>query len=217
MESKLKALFYYSIIFLLPVTLQAQDWQLFGYEKLPGAENMLNLHFLSSDTGWVVGESGRIYKTLDGGRTWLDQSLAGDIKVYQVQFLDEQNGYINTEAVIQRTADGGESWEIVNTTFLEFSNFAFNDVDRGWLMDAQAVYQTADGGRTWAYRTGAAAYQRYGAIATLEPDHCLVGGSVGWIQVTTDGGQNWKIYRPLPGANSLDSAGFFGACASKMP
>lgn len=208
MESKLKTLFYYSIFFLFPVTLQAQDWQLFGYEKLPGAEYMLNLHFLSSDTGWVVGQSGRIYKTLDGGRTWIDQSLAGDIKINQVQFLDEQNGYINTEVGIQRTADGGESWEIVNNIFTDLSSFAFNNVNQGWSIDKKGVYQTGDGGRTWELRSTAAAYQRFSSIYTLEPSHCLVGASVGWIRATNDGGQTWSIYQPLPGANWVNSIDF---------
>ena len=104
MEGKLKALFYCSIISLFTVTLQAQDWQTFGYEKLPGAEYLLHLDFLSSDIGWVVGESGRIYKTEDGGENWIDQSLSAAIEINQVQFLDEQNGYINTEVGIQLTS-----------------------------------------------------------------------------------------------------------------
>lgn len=208
MERKLGILLC-NLILLLPwKTGQTQDWQIFGYEKLPGAEYMLDLDFLTSDMGWVVGESGKIYKTVDGGQTWIEQSLSADIEINQVQFLDEQYGYINTGAGIHRTADGGQNWEIVNSTFVDFSRFAFNDADRGWLIDKQGIYQTADGGRTWEFRTTAAAYQRFVSIATTEPDHCLVGASIGWIQVTKDGGQTWSIYQPLPGANSVNSIDF---------
>ena len=38
------------------------------------SSNLWGAYFLNSTTGWVVGSSGAIYTTTDGGATWISQS-----------------------------------------------------------------------------------------------------------------------------------------------
>jgi len=40
-----------------------------------GLEDHLLIKFTDSSTGWIIGVSGTVLKTIDGGTTWIDQSL----------------------------------------------------------------------------------------------------------------------------------------------
>jgi hypothetical protein len=58
------------------------------WHKLPvGTDSdLLDLHFISPDTGWVVGRGSTILKTIDGGKTWISQQANIDQDIYSVFF-----------------------------------------------------------------------------------------------------------------------------------
>jgi photosystem II stability/assembly factor-like uncharacterized protein len=71
-----------------------------------------DFEFVSPDVGWIVGESDTgerfVYRTADGGATWERQPAAMLGSPVDVQFVDENHGWIAfREAVILRTTTGG--------------------------------------------------------------------------------------------------------------
>jgi hypothetical protein len=74
--------------------------------------DLLALHFLSADVGYVSGNAGTLAKTLDGGAHW--EVLTGPSRydpVYAVRAVDEKVAYATGYAgVLVKTVDGGQTW-----------------------------------------------------------------------------------------------------------
>jgi photosystem II stability/assembly factor-like uncharacterized protein len=48
---------------------------------------------LNESTGWMVGDSGKIYHTIDGGLNWLKQNSGTTNRLTSVSFIDEKHGW----------------------------------------------------------------------------------------------------------------------------
>lgn len=87
-----------------------------------------SLYFVNSDTGYIGGYQS-IYKTIDGGLTWIDFEINYDWEVHAIFFPTDSIGYAatgfppNNEGAIYKTTDGGETWD-----FDIYENFEVNDV-----------------------------------------------------------------------------------------
>jgi len=60
--------------------------------------------------GWAVGKSGSMIHTTDGGNTWMTQTSPADSTLFDVDFIDHQNGLACGYDYILRTTDGGQNW-----------------------------------------------------------------------------------------------------------
>ena len=100
------------------------------------------LHFTNLSNGWFTGDSGKIYKTTNGGAQWTKITNAGqpsDAKHNTVFFIDANNGWIGSSPDMQQnevlhTTNGGASWtrRASGTQYAVFSIFFF-DANNGWL------------------------------------------------------------------------------------
>lgn len=131
---------------------------------------------VAENTAYVLsignGPSSRIYKTMDGGATWMLQFRNEDPKVFldAMSFWDEDHGIVIGDSVqgklyILTTANGGRDWSRVppdalppaleNEGAFAASGTNIAVVGRGyaWIgLGAAArarVLRTTDGGRTW--------------------------------------------------------------------
>src|SRR5205085_3299192 len=92
-----------------------------------------DLSFINENTGWVVyntlfggGNNGRVYKTTNGGSTWIMQFNVNDIYLRCLGFSDSLNGYIGTlgninflndhSPILYKTTNGGQNWDSVTFT-----------------------------------------------------------------------------------------------------
>lgn len=117
---------------------------------------------------WVSGTKGSFARTLDGGQTWLADSVAGatNLDFRDVQAFDAERAILMSAGSselsrIYKTQDGGNpagaGWQLqhLNKTAEGFFNgMAFWDENNGILVgdpiDGQLfVMLTADGGNTW--------------------------------------------------------------------
>ncbi|MBK8553837.1 MAG: hypothetical protein IPL53_23410 [Ignavibacteria bacterium] len=72
--------------------------------------------FINSNTGFVCGPSGRVYKSVNGGVNWTQSNsgiTAGNGNLNSVSFKDENNGTIvaNSGSIFV-TSDGGDNWDL---------------------------------------------------------------------------------------------------------
>jgi len=163
-------------------------------------------------TGWAAGWSGSfgaIYKTTNGGISWVEQrylryrhydgtatqSLAKNITIGH--FIS--SGILDTGKLV-RTTDGGTAWieqtRIDSNNIVGFTKIFFLDSLHGWMSGwiyniGTAVWRTNDGGVTWDVYVGIPGFQSISFVDTLHGWglHGVGGGTE--IYRTVDGGKAW--------------------------
>lgn len=122
----------------------------------PGDVLLYDIHFVTPEQGWAVGEFGVIFTTVDGGKTWSSQKSGVETTLFGVHFTDPQHGFATgIEEVLLRTADGGQNWEKVKVPGREGFVLGLYDVaiqgNIGWVIgDSGMLLRTTDGGNTWS-------------------------------------------------------------------
>ncbi len=74
-------------------------------------QNLNGVHMLDANTGWIVGNSGTILKTTNGGGAWMPQTSGTTANLRDVHFVDANRGWaVSDGGVILTTSDGGATW-----------------------------------------------------------------------------------------------------------
>ncbi|GMU85231.1 MAG: hypothetical protein AMXMBFR48_04730 [Ignavibacteriales bacterium] len=75
-----------------------------------GTSTLYSMHFFSPDTGYVVGSSGKIWKTTDGA-TFTEITSPVTTTIYVIRFVNRQLGWFGASGGdIYFTRNGGETW-----------------------------------------------------------------------------------------------------------
>ena len=112
--------------FLIASICWGQDstlWQELAYAPVAPSELKKHddLYFRNDTTGWLVTRAGQIFRTSDGGTSWMEQ--LNDTTAYMrcVGFVDDYNGIVgNLKAdslgnALYRTNNAGITWEVVDS------------------------------------------------------------------------------------------------------
>ncbi|MDC8446595.1 MAG: YCF48-related protein, partial [Nitrosomonas sp.] len=156
--------------------------------------SLLNVAFIDTQRGWVVGTKGTILSTIDGGKSWQAQSSGTDVLLSDVMFVDAQRGWVvGAKGTILSTVDSGESWRMQSSnTDVSFTSLAFVDEQRGWTVGTrETILSTADGGKSWqiqASGTGAWLF----SVTFIDAQHGWAVGIGNTILSTIDGGKSWQ-------------------------
>ncbi|MBK6539280.1 MAG: hypothetical protein IPG09_16510 [Ignavibacteria bacterium] len=77
-----------------------------GFKK-----SLYSNYFTDANTGYAVGDSGKILKTTDGGSNWLQQISPTRNLLKSVYFVNENTGYVvGDTGVILKTINAGVNW-----------------------------------------------------------------------------------------------------------
>lgn len=114
-------------------------------------------YFISDNLGFVGGsiyspsglQKGILYKTINGGNTWLPINLPSINRIEKIYFLDSLIGFICSHGDLLKTTNGGNSWTSVYAhPSLYFYDITFINKDTGFV-SSNGVLRTFDGGNTW--------------------------------------------------------------------
>tara|TARA_R110000796_G_scaffold252584_1_gene388141 strand:- start:4396 stop:5454 length:1059 start_codon:yes stop_codon:yes gene_type:complete len=124
--------------------------------------SLRGLNAVTENVAWSSGTKGTVLRTIDGGKTWEDVSIA---EADTIDFRDIQGFDANTAialsaglpAVIYKTTDGGQSWQqkyfsMKEGTFYDAMDFwdDQNGIIFGDAVDSRLlILKTKDGGETW--------------------------------------------------------------------
>lgn len=182
-----------------------------GENWVHGGINGKSLFVIDKNTGWLVKEtfnmySDAIFKTTDGGFTWLPKSTQSGLYIY---FNDSNSGWVvGKNGSIIKSTDGGESWITKSSgTTNDLNSIKFFDSNLGICVgNAGTVLLSIDGGETWVSQNVGTA-EELTSVGFTNSNTVWITGSNGTILNTTDLGNNWTYYEAVT-ENSLTSLCF---------
>jgi len=157
----------------------------------------------------VGGAAGRIFRTTDGGTSWISSPSGVSDDLAAIAFSDRLHGTVigGTKATILRSDDGGQSWhKQTNGEFSEFEAFSsvsFSDSLNGAIVpwNFGRIYHTSDGGKNWIAATPPLA--RGLRRVRLRGSYGLAVGYIGDTYRTTDAGVRWFFHSSNTGSQTL--------------
>jgi hypothetical protein len=147
----------------------ASDWQALGPGNIGGRTRGLLIHPTTPNIMWAGSVAGGIWKTTDGGSSWVPKAdLVVNIAVNSL-ILDPRNpnnmyagtgeGFFNGDAVrgagILTSTDGGETWSRLPSTntpdfyYVQKIVMSKGSSQRIYAATRTGVMRTIDGGATW--------------------------------------------------------------------
>ncbi len=109
-------LILFIIIIAGKVTSQTPSWHTLPNAPQGGAAGRFeDMYFVNSLTGWIVNYEGPVYKTTDGGNSWIFLDSLLNPALRSTGFFDANSGIIGTldsNHVLFRTSNGGSAWTL---------------------------------------------------------------------------------------------------------
>jgi len=159
-----------------------------------------SLFFIDENIGWVVGSSGRILSTSDGGANWIEQNSNITSNLRSVLFINEKTGFVSgDDQTLLYTNDGGQNWDrkiVISDSGKIFSSLHSDIEGNIWFISNYGeIFNTSDFGNSWECKSNLNHWGFYylffsnsfsGIAMTLFGTH---------IYKTDDGGKTWKSVR----------------------
>ena len=157
---------------------------------------LYGLYFLDHENGWVVGESGTIGHTIDGGNTWeLQKNPHGDKSLYGVYFKDAEKGWAcGIDGTIIQTNDGGTTWNLVQNVPSADSLYDIVLADNTmWAVGKKGVIiSSKNGGLTWECGKGNPVVYYWLIDLAYADGNLVMAGGHGSVMISPDNGKTWK-------------------------
>ncbi len=174
------------------------------------------IQFISEELGFIGSDAGTLFRTIDGGDTWIDfeAEIPQVGTVSEMHFINETTGFICGFNYMQRTDDGGQSWDYVSgftpaDGLFQLVDFFFLDETIGFAAgDVGLLYRTNDGGDSWQkLETGIESSIR--AVHFLNENLGFICAFDGLILRTEDGGESWSTMS-APSTEHMRAMTFMG-------
>ncbi|MGV8075152.1 MAG: YCF48-related protein [Syntrophobacteraceae bacterium] len=156
--------------------------------------NFYDMKFLDAKTGWLCGKSGMMFRTENGGLTWLKVELGTDDSIFAMKWLNRKRAIVVGQAgLVMATDDAGQTWQKVEVpTDKALLTVDFFDENIGIACgDWGKMIATNDGGRTWNEASLDEDILLY-CVKFTGPEEAWIAAEAGNIFHTLDGGKTWE-------------------------
>ncbi|MEW6607256.1 MAG: PQQ-binding-like beta-propeller repeat protein [bacterium] len=164
-----------------------------------------SVYFVTPETGWIVGDNGVIFQTIDGGNTWLPQQSPTNQNINSVHFLSQNEGWAvgNNSTILHYYIPQGQSfpvWESQTSgTPTNLYSVFFVDANNGWAVGDRGTILHYNG--SWTTQNSGVGVD-LNCVFFKDSLHGWIAGNKnagnGLILETIDGGTTWTIVGGLP-------------------
>ncbi|MCB9214966.1 MAG: hypothetical protein H6616_03725 [Ignavibacteria bacterium] len=179
---------------ILMTTDQGATWQ--SPEDLR-EKAIIQIAFLDEVNGYAISYTDTVYRTLDGGVTWLETGriLPSYLYPYSTCFIDTLTWVAGREnGDIHRTSDGGLTWEKINREKVESKLIAGIVATEDGLLyaagDGIHFLQSTDSGVTWISLSTFNFSSNHRKLSLFEGTIAVYGNGLPLISV--DSGRTWN-------------------------
>ncbi|HZV13066.1 MAG TPA: YCF48-related protein [Candidatus Kapabacteria bacterium] len=148
--------------------------------------------FIDNDTWMLIHNMDSLYRSSDAGKHWYLQYSIQSAKIYDIDFINSDTGFVPVDGGLNYTTDGGITWEKRSGNWGIYKTFFTDSITGTGITYQNKVIYTTDGGITWSQ-------VRDGSDPTLHNidfvnhDIGFIVGDAGTILQTTDGGKSWSL------------------------
>jgi photosystem II stability/assembly factor-like uncharacterized protein len=213
-----------TIIFTVNIALQAQDWVEVSSVTNPGVRPSISV--ASPNDAWIVDgqpNSPKIFRTTDGGATWLDVQTSGISKELYCVWAMSQNvvfvgeGEVSGGAKLLKTTDAGETWNVIYTTPPNrgfFNGLAFTKANGNvfGLAIAERIYRSTNFGNNWIELNAGVNGVSNAQNSLTIVDNIFYGfglnNGAARVRLTTDNSTTWNTYSLSVSGNYTSAIAF---------
>jgi photosystem II stability/assembly factor-like uncharacterized protein len=115
------------------------------------SSSLKDIFFINLNTGFICADSGKIFKTTNGGTTWDDLLINNFTTLNSIYFVNFNVGYSAGSKVL-KTIDGGTTWidKSIGGAFSAINAIKFYDENNGLAVCLSGkIFRTNNGGDTW--------------------------------------------------------------------
>jgi len=183
--------------------------------KNKARDYFIDIYFFNENTGILTDRAGYFYKTTNAGAEWTQISEISDVSIYDIDFVNEQDGYVAyrsttlNEYFVKKTTEGGNYWDHCRAfadTIIDKLHFLNENL--GYAASRNGIFiKTTDGGKNWTSKIIDSTL-KYNRIYFIDENtgwyiSNLYSHDSNWVrydsivvQKTTDGGESWvrKLY-----------------------
>nr|WP_294904213.1 YCF48-related protein [uncultured Lacibacter sp.] len=105
-------------------------------------ETITDIQFVNEKVGFVTGENGMLFKSIDSGKKWTKIPITPTFydDIYCIKFANEKIGFIGTEGgKIYRSIDSGTTWQ-------QYGKVNFDRINTIMINNDTTVYFTGENG-----------------------------------------------------------------------
>ena len=159
-------------------------------------DSLFSVKFFNVDTGFVVGQNGKVLRTYNNGRNWtiIPNTITETLR--RIIFTPDKTLYaVGDNGVIIKSTDLGNNWiSLTSGTTEIIKDIDFISNDTGFVVGSGGVLlKTTDAGATWNPLTSGVTSKLNG-VEFITSDKGFIVGDNGVVRRTTDGGLTWTPF-----------------------
>ncbi|MDZ4713792.1 MAG: YCF48-related protein [bacterium] len=171
-----------------------------------------SVYFTDENTGWVCGDNGKLFRTTDGGTTWLLKNLNITSGLNKIIFQDQNTGLLaGNNRTILKTTNGGGNWMsmIGSYNFQNLYSSIIIEPDTYLCSGNEStIYKSTNAGISWDSISFNMPNPLF-AVEFINLNTGFVTGCCGMFLKTTDSGLNWSAEAFLTPGYSVHSLKFY--------
>jgi photosystem II stability/assembly factor-like uncharacterized protein len=183
-------LVFITFFFTVYANSQPYGW----YTQTSGTTSNLNsVKFFNTNTGTVVGQTGKILRTTNSGTNWESQTSGTTNHLFGVHFINSNTGWaIGDIGTILKSTNGGSTWITQTSNILyQLRSITFLNTTTGYIVGWYGtILRTTNSGTNWETLNTGTSNNLHG-ISFANGNTGFVVGWYGTIIKTTNGGNNW--------------------------